>query len=113
MDWAPPAPTAVDAAASLPTQFALGQNFPNPFNPTTTIRYDVPADRGGESVSLAVYDLAGQRVRQLALPAPGAGTHYVTWDGLDESGHAVASGVYLCRLQAGSLQFTRRMTLSR
>jgi FlgD Ig-like domain len=95
--------------SGAPRTFALHGNVPNPFNPTTVIRYDVP--EGGGVVSLTVYDVAGRLVRTLAEGVPGAGEKSVTWNGLDDAGRPVASGVYFYRMQAGSFVQTRKMVL--
>lgn len=81
---------------------------PNPFNPSTTIHYGV-AESG--PVELAIYDLAGRRVKSLVSGPIAAGDHEASWDGRDEAGSRVASGVYLCRLETGSFVETRRMIL--
>jgi len=89
----------------------LRQNWPNPFNPSTTIRYrlTVPA-----TVRLSIYDLAGRLVRQLKDGIPeGPGTHRATWHGRDSCDREVASGTYLYRLEAGRQQATRSMVLIR
>jgi len=96
------------ATPPAPDQFALYQNAPNPFNPRTTIRFELV--RPG-AVDLAVYDLAGRRVRTLVNGARAAGEHAVHWSGRDESGRRVASGTYLYRLSTGTWHETRRMTL--
>jgi flagellar hook assembly protein FlgD len=102
--------TAVTEAVGdgLPQTFTLSQNFPNPFNSSTVIRYSVPV---AGAVDLAVYDLLGQRVAQLVGGRRDAGDYAVTWDGRDDRGRAVASGVYLYRLEAGDKQVTRRLAL--
>ena len=83
----------------LPRALRLLGGYPNPFNPHTTIAYELPE---AGPVELAVYAPSGQRVRRLvAAPLP-AGRHAAAWDGRDDKGREVASGVYLCRLQAGS-----------
>ena len=89
-------------------QVTLGQNYPNPFNPTTTIRYTLSAQ---SDVQLAVYGVDGKLVRVLANGTKPAGSFAVNWDGRDESGRAVASGVYFYRLKAGSFTQTRKMVL--
>ncbi|RMF64848.1 MAG: T9SS C-terminal target domain-containing protein, partial [Bacteroidetes bacterium] len=98
-------PTAVEpvAEAAVPVRFALGVNYPNPFNPSTTISFDLPRP---ETVRLTVYDVAGRRVATLAEGTYPAGTHRVTW----EAG-GLASGVYLYRLEAGDFVQTRKMML--
>ena len=92
----------------------LGQNYPNPFNPTTKIEYWVPeAVRAGEraSVNVIVYDVSGARVRTL-VSGPKAAGHYVSqWDGRDDRGSAVGSGIYFCRMTTGSFSAVRKMVL--
>jgi len=87
-------------------RFALGSNAPNPFHARTTLHFELPASR---PVSLVVYDVTGRRVRELAdgVPYP-AGRNSVVWDGTDDGGRRVASGVYFYRLQAGGSQATGR-----
>ena len=80
----------------LPQAFALYQNVPNPFNPTTVIRYDVPS--GGGVVSLRIYDVGGRLVRHEAPGVLNAGEHAVTWNGVDQNGAPVGSGIYFVRL---------------
>lgn len=89
--------TRVDAEqeASLPSRVRLDQNFPNPFNPSTTIRYQLDAPA---SVLLHVFDVSGRRVKTLDTGRRPAGTFEVRWDGTDLEGRPVASGVYLYRL---------------
>ena len=106
------ASAVVDQAAETPSEFRLRGNWPNPFNANTTIAFDVP---GTAPVRLAVYDLLGRRVRVLhSGEVLTAGRHRTSWDGLDEKGRPVASGVYLYRLTAGA-DFTAagRMALIR
>jgi predicted outer membrane repeat protein len=93
----------------LPRQFALQPCYPNPFNPTTTIAYDLPRPA---DVSLKIFDLAGRLVRVLVdEPAVAAGRHTVEWNGRDDRGRSVAAGVYLARLKAGDFSQVRRMAL--
>lgn len=92
----------------VPTDYALDQNLPNPFNPSTTIKYQLPAS--GE-VSLVIYNLLGQQVRTLVKDNLEAGFHSVLWDGKDELGKQVASGVYIYRLQSGDFSTAKRMML--
>ena len=94
--------------ADLPQRYALLQNYPNPFNPETRITYLLPRS---EEVVLQVYTLTGQRLRTLADGAASGGLHTATWDGRDEAGRAVGSGVYLIRMQAGEFVATKRMAL--
>ena len=94
----------------VPEMLSLG-NYPNPFNPSTQITYTLPAAAAREAVQLAVYDVAGHRVRMLVDGLQEPGTHRVTWDGTDASGMPVASGVYFYRLQAGAHTQVRQMLL--
>jgi hypothetical protein len=97
-----------DITTSLPKQFELEQNFPNPFNPETVIRYSL---RANEAVKLTIYNTLGQQVRVLVDDYQVAGLHSLTWDGASSDGSPVASGIYFYRLQAGDYSETRKMTL--
>lgn len=92
----------------VPTDYALGQNVPNPFNPTTNISYQLP--EAGD-VRLVIYNLLGQEVRTLVRETMDAGYHSVVWDGKDELSKQVASGIYIYRLQASNFTDVRRMML--
>ena len=99
-----------DGIPLVPVAFGLEQNYPNPFNPETTIRYQI----GKRSpVRLDIYNLVGQRVRTLVRATLEAGFHSVRWDGRNDEGVSVASGVYLYRLHAGDITATRTMLLIR
>jgi len=91
-----------------PLKNLLIQNFPNPFNPSTTIRYSLA---GKKPVSLAVFSLKGELVCKLVSEVQGAGDHEVQWNGRDENGNEVASGVYLSRLQIGEFTSVKKMML--
>jgi len=106
----PVAPTAVSGVDTAPpARFALRQNTPNPFNPATTIHFDLPEPG---TVKLAVYDTAGRLVKSLVLnDYLQAGRHDVRWDGTDSQGRQAASGVYFYRLIAGADQAVGRMAL--
>lgn len=93
---------------ALPNRFALLQNIPNPFNPTTVIAYDVPS---ASHVSLRIYDVSGQLVRTLVDEHRPAGHHTVRWDGTTTRGTQAATGVYFYRMTAGSFTSTRKMVL--
>ncbi|MEW6753108.1 MAG: FlgD immunoglobulin-like domain containing protein [Candidatus Latescibacterota bacterium] len=103
-------PVAALALAPQPRDFALLPNVPNPFNPETLVRYRLAAQT---PVRLEVFDMLGQRVRTLVEQTQAAGIYQVAWDGRDGRGEAVGSGVYLCRLEAGSFVMTRKMALMR
>ncbi|APF19660.1 Por secretion system C-terminal sorting domain-containing protein [Caldithrix abyssi DSM 13497] len=81
----------------IPRQFALLQNYPNPFNPTTIITYELPKT---SRVSLTIYNLLGQKVRTLINTHQPAGQYQVQWDGKDDFGNPLASGIYLYELKA-------------
>ena len=104
--------TSVEAqdAVNLPASFALSQNTPNPFNAQTTIRYDLPET--GE-VRLCLYNLCGQLIRTLVDGHRPAGSYSVAWDGKDDTGRDVASGVYLYRIQTDAGTITRKMMMLR
>ena len=91
-----------------PGQFSLSQNAPNPFNPTTTIRYELPQTT---QVVLKVYNLLGQEVRLLVNERQEAGFHTVLWDGRNIAGRSVSSGVYFYRLEAGEFTRSKKMML--
>jgi hypothetical protein len=93
----------------VPETFALHQNVPNPFNPTTVIRYDVPVCGG--HVTLRVFDVAGRLVRTLVDSPQSAGEKRVTWNGRNNHGSLVATGVYFYRMTAPGFSKTRKMVL--
>ncbi|MBU8932446.1 MAG: T9SS type A sorting domain-containing protein, partial [candidate division Zixibacteria bacterium] len=97
-----------EESPSLPYSFALAQNYPNPFNPSTTIEYSVLV---GCHVEIAVYDLLGKRVKSLIDEPVERGLYTTVWDGADETGTRVASGIYFYRMQAGDYDFTRKMLM--
>lgn len=98
------------APAPVPTATVLAQNAPNPFNPTTTIRYAL-ANAG--PVRLRVFDASGRMVRSLVDRVQSPSHHVVSWDGRDDNGRGVGSGVYLYRLDAPGFRETRRMILAK
>ncbi len=104
----PSSSVGVDAADELPAALALAAPRPNPSAGSTSIVYDVPA--GGSTVDLAIYDLAGRRVAELARGTAPAGRHRVQWDGRDANDRSVAAGIYFVRMTAGSEIFTRKIT---
>lgn len=105
---APETVTATEPVVA-PRRFALHANVPNPFNPSTEIRYEVPADAG--HISLRIYDTAGRLVRTLIDGTVDAGRRTVDWEGRTNEGEAVASGVYFYRLEGSGFAQTRKMTL--
>jgi enediyne biosynthesis protein E4 len=108
-------PTAVleEHNEIVPQTFALAQNYPNPFNSATTIRFALPSS--SRDVELSIHNLAVQKVETLVQGPREAGTYAIDWDGRDNSGRELASGVYLYRLQTGdgSQMETRKLLLIR
>lgn len=97
---------------TLVKSYSLGQNYPNPFNPQTTISYDIPAARGkGVHVRLSVYDIRGRMVKTLVDGHRTPGRHSVQWDGQDDRGVSLGSGVYFYRLEAGDFVQTRKLVI--
>jgi hypothetical protein len=103
-------PAGIDEGevGATPSEFALFQNAPNPFNPVTTIGYALP-ERA--HVTISVYNVAGALVRTLVDGEQDAGSRSVVWDGRNEAGGKVGSGVYFCRMSAGSFTDRRLMVL--
>ncbi|MBN1154483.1 T9SS type A sorting domain-containing protein [candidate division KSB1 bacterium] len=96
------------ATIDIPQEFALGQNYPNPFNPVTTILYTTPKDG---DISVEVYNVLGKKIKTLFTGYQQAGNHEIQWDGLDDSGAQMASGVYFVTLRSGQFVTAKRMTL--
>ena len=90
----------------VPRTFSLSQNYPNPFNPVTAIRFEVP---GTEKVTLAVYNMRGQRIVTLVDEMKEPGYYTAEWDGTDANGHEVSTGIYLYQLTNGKQKLTKRM----
>jgi flagellar hook assembly protein FlgD len=103
--------TAVGDDASGPPQATiLGAIYPNPFNPRTTIGYELAE---AAVVKLAIYDLRGMQVRVLDAGNRPSGRHQTIWDGQDDKGRAVPTGTYFCRLGTSQGSQTRKLTLAR
>jgi hypothetical protein len=97
------------SVADIPSKFDLGQNYPNPFNPTTTIKYQLANQA---NVTLRIYSITGQLIRTIVDGVQQQPGYYsVIWDGLNNSGQQVASGVYIYRLEAGSFVSMKKMLL--
>jgi hypothetical protein len=103
----------VGGDVGLPKAFALGQNYPNPFNPSTTIAFAIPAGRETVKTRVAVFDVRGRRVRTLVDSEKEPGYYRVHWDGRDDRGARVGSGVYIYTIDAGDFRATRKMVLTR
>lgn len=93
---------------ATPTDFKLSQNYPNPFNPTTGISFVLPETN---NTKLVVYNTTGQVIRTLLNADLAAGAHSMSWDGLNESGTAVSSGIYFYQLTSGKQTISKRMLL--
>jgi hypothetical protein len=100
---------ATSAPGKIVSSYELLQNFPNPFNPATTIGYEVPA--GGGSVKMRVFNVKGRLVRVLIDGRVPGGNRSVAWDGRNERGRRVSSGLYFYRLEAPGYTKTRKMIL--
>ena len=94
--------------AEIPTQFGLNQNYPNPFNPSTTIKYQIPE---ATHVTLTIYDLKGQVVKTLVNTNQEARNYSIVWDGRNNFGQQLASGVYFYRIDAGKFNATKKLML--
>ncbi|MCS5651827.1 MAG: T9SS type A sorting domain-containing protein, partial [Candidatus Marinimicrobia bacterium] len=97
-----------DIKEPVAQQFTLFHNYPNPFNPTTIISYDLP-ERA--QVTLDIYDILGKQIKTLVNQSQDAGNKIAMWDGTDDLGSQVSAGVYLYQIQAGEFSQTRKMLL--
>jgi parallel beta-helix repeat protein len=96
-----------------PIRFELVQNYPNPFNPTTSIYFSVAADGAPVYTTLRIYNILGQLVRTLTDEEKGEGRYIIHWDGRNDAGNEVSSGVYFYKLEAGTFSETKKMVLLR
>ncbi|MFQ6609098.1 MAG: FlgD immunoglobulin-like domain containing protein, partial [Fidelibacterota bacterium] len=94
----------------VPERFSLNSAYPNPFNPSTTIRYELPQDA---HVTMKIYDILGKEVRRLVDSEQAAGFRSVLWDGKDGMGNSVASGVYIYRIEVGKIVSSKKLLLLR
>jgi hypothetical protein len=92
----------------VPNEFTLHENYPNPFNPTTTLRFDVPEV---SDITVTIFNMLGQKVRTFNLNNTPAGYHSVKWNATNDYGDPVGAGVYLYQLQANKFIKTRKMVL--
>lgn len=92
----------------VPTRFVLHENVPNPFNPTTVVCFEIPSS---SLVTLEVFDASGRHVRTLLNEMRPAGIGKLPWNGTNDRGQPVASGVYLCQMKVANFTATRQMTL--
>ena len=103
----------VERKMKAPSVYCLAQNYPNPFNPTTSIRYSMISDHSAHHTTLRIYNLLGHKVRTLVDKPQETGYYSVVWDGRDELGNDVASGIYFYSLHAGKFRDTKKMILVR
>ena len=92
----------------IPSQYILYQNHPNPFNPVTTLRYDLPEDA---MVSITIYDMMGRIVSNLVSSQQNAGYKSIQWNATNNAGQPVSAGIYLYEIQAGEFRETKKMVL--
>jgi len=97
-----------DQNIEVPFTFSLNQNYPNPFNPSTNITYVLPE---ASNVSLNIYDLNGQLIRELVSSSVRAGVHTLNWDGTNINGGKVSAGMYLYTINTGKYTSTNKMIL--
>jgi len=98
----------VEVSIDTPVEFSISQNFPNPFNPTTTINFSIPSN---SNVTIQVYDILGRHVKTLVSGKYSAGNYNVMWNARDEFGASVSAGVYFYTIKAGTYHSTKRMLL--
>ena len=102
---------AIEDYVTVPEEYSLFQNMPNPFNDLTTIRFNLPEE---SNVNLTIYDVLGRKVATIVSNEQyGPGSHLVFWDGKDQLGKPVSSGVYLYQMHAGDFIQTHKMLLLR
>jgi len=99
---------AIDNGLAVPMDFALQQNYPNPFNPSTQIQYALPRDA---KVTIAIYDLAGRRIRTLVNEQVSAGFHSTLWNATSDMGSPVSAGVYIYTITANDFRDVKKMIL--
>ncbi|MCK4371645.1 MAG: T9SS type A sorting domain-containing protein, partial [candidate division Zixibacteria bacterium] len=100
--------SSLSAADLLPDSYSMSQNYPNPFNPSTTISFNLP---NAGQVQLSIFNVLGQKVTTLVNGQLTAGTHEATWNGTDESGSPVGSGIYFYRITSSDFDQTKKMIL--
>ncbi|MDI6778679.1 MAG: T9SS type A sorting domain-containing protein, partial [Bacteroidota bacterium] len=98
----------VEIDSKVPEKFSVSQNYPNPFNPSTSIRYSLPAS---SNVKLIVFDITGNKVAELVNSDQAPGTYEATWNGRNDMGLDVSSGVYFYRLKCGNFTETKKLLL--
>lgn len=99
--------------ALIPANYELSQNFPNPFNPSTTFQVSIPVAAEVRELKLTIYNALGQKIRTLKNGRIDPGIHTIKWNGMDDTGILAASGIYYCRMEIGDFAETRKMVLVR
>lgn len=102
-------PTDIETGTDFPVKFELAQNYPNPFNPATTIQYTVPGGR----VKIDVYNILGQKIKTLVDKDMPTGSHQVVWDGTNDFGNPISTGVYICKIKSDAGIKTLKMVLQK
>ncbi len=100
--------TGVESNTVAPKQYELAQNYPNPFNPETSIRFTLPVNG---NVDIDIFNSVGQKIRTLVSDKMTAGSHQVVWDGRNDTGHKVSSGIYFYRLKTDKFNKTKKMIM--
>jgi len=100
--------SVIEGRSNVPVNYYLEQNYPNPFNPSTIIKYSIPATAW---VTLGIYNMLGEQVKTLLNDTVAAGEHSINWNGTNDSGKRVSSGIYLIRLSSGDNNQMRKMVL--
>ena len=108
MEWFGIGPDAVDDVETPVVKSELKANYPNPFNPTTTIVFSLAT---AEKVEINIYNLKGQKVKTLLSDNLLSGNHSVVWDGKNDKNNSVSSGIYLVKMQTGKTTATRKITM--
>jgi len=109
-EFTPEYPTGIDDGLNKPLTFELAQNFPNPFNPETTIKFQLPF---AQKTTLQIFNVLGQKVATLVDDELSAGSYSLRWQGINDTGSRVSSGVYFYRVESGNFVKTRKMLLVR
>jgi hypothetical protein len=94
--------------SQFPGRFSLSQNFPNPFNPVTEIKYELPSE---SLVNVSIYDVVGRKIKSLVNQEQSAGSYSLQWDATNSVGEAIPAGMYIYTIQAGEYRSTKKMVL--
>ncbi|MGD9899818.1 MAG: lamin tail domain-containing protein [Calditrichaceae bacterium] len=104
----------MSGTGNVPQSFALHRNYPNPFNPSTRISFDIPSDKGGSvNAEIAVFDVLGRKIKTIISDSFAPGTYEIEWDGKNEQAIPMSSGMYFLTLKSDTYVSTRKMILSR